>query len=63
MPVLPFIEDNENNILEIVKKAADSGARGLFIHILELHYVIISENIIYSKLDSIFPQYELFKAI
>ena len=30
MPVLPFIEDNENNILSIVEKAAASGARFIY---------------------------------
>lgn len=30
MPVLPFIGENENNILEIVKRAADSGAKFIY---------------------------------
>lgn len=30
MPVLPFIEDNERNILEIVRQGAQSGARFIF---------------------------------
>lgn len=30
MPVLPYLEDNEDNILEIVRRAAESGARFLY---------------------------------
>lgn len=54
MPVLPFIEDNENNILEIVKQAADSGARFIYPYF----GVTLRHNqreYYYSKLDSIFP--------
>ncbi len=30
MPVLPFLEDNEENVLEIVRQAAESGARFIY---------------------------------
>ena len=30
MPVLPFLEDNEENVLEIVRRAAENGARFIY---------------------------------
>lgn len=54
MPVLPFIGDNENNILEIVKRAADSGAKFIYPYF----GVTLRHNqreYYYNKLDSIFP--------
>jgi DNA repair photolyase len=30
MPVIPFLEDNENNILKIIKKANESGAKFIY---------------------------------
>ena len=54
MPVLPFIEDNENNILEIVKQAADAGARFIYPYF----GVTLRHNqrqYYYNQLDSIFP--------
>lgn len=54
MPVLPFIEDNENNILEIIKQAADSGARFIYPYF----GVTLRHNqreYYYNKLVSAFP--------
>lgn len=54
MPVLPFIEDNESNILEIVKRAADSGAKFIYPYF----GVTLRHNqreYYYNKLESIFP--------
>ncbi len=54
MPILPFIEDNEENIIDIVEKGASSGAK----------YIIASFGMTlrdrqrvyyYNKLDELFP--------
>jgi DNA repair photolyase len=61
MPVLPFIEDNEQNIKAIVERAADAGAR----YILPGFGVTLRDRqrrYYYAKLDQLFPglrpQYE-----
>ena len=54
MPVLPFIEDNEENILGIVRKAALSGARFIY----PAFGVTLRENQrdwFFKKLDSLYP--------
>lgn len=54
MPVLPFITDNEENILEIVRMAKESGARFLYPDF----GVTLRQNqrlYFYARLDELFP--------
>lgn len=54
MPVLPFIEDNEENILEIVRRANDSGAKFIY----PAFGVTLRQNQrdwYFEKLDELFP--------
>jgi len=54
MPVLPFIEDNEKNIREIIEKAAGSGAK----YVLAAFGVTLRDrqrDHFYQQLDRIFP--------
>lgn len=54
MPILPFIEDNENNIKEIVAQAHDNGAKFIY----PAFGVTLRQNQrqwYYDKLDKLFP--------
>ena len=54
MPVLPFIEDNQNNILAILEQAKECGAS----YILPSFGVTLRDrqrNFFYDKLDTHFP--------
>ncbi|MHC1746995.1 MAG: radical SAM protein [Cellulosilyticaceae bacterium] len=54
MPVLPFLEDNEENILEIIKRAHESGAKFIY----PAFGMTLRENQrewYYDKLDEAFP--------
>ncbi len=55
MPILPFIEDNEENIRQIVRRAADAGAS----YILASFGVTLRDRqraYYYDKLDKAFPE-------
>ena len=54
MPILPFINDTKENILDIIKKAKDSGARFIY---PALGMTLRSGNreYFYSKLEQLFP--------
>lgn len=54
MPLLPFLEDNEENVLQILKKAADAGATFVY----PSFSVTMRQNqrdYFYEKLDLLFP--------
>lgn len=54
MPILPFLEDEPENIRQIIQKAADSGAR----YIIPAFGMTLrpgSRDYYYQKLDSLFP--------
>ena len=58
MPLLPFLEDNENNIISIVQQAHQSGARFIY----PSFGVTLRQNQrdwYYKKLDEIFPNENL----
>lgn len=58
MPVLPFLEDTNENISEIVRKAADAGARFIY----PAFGVTLRENQrewYYTKLEQLFPGEDL----
>ena len=55
MPILPFIEDNEENILGIIHKAHESGARFIY----PAFGVTLRQNqrdYFYDRLDELFPE-------
>lgn len=55
MPVLPFLEDNEENIMGIIEKAADSGAKFIY----PAFGVTLRDNQrewYYEKLNRLFPE-------
>lgn len=54
MPVLPFIEDNEENILEIVRHAKDSGARFIYA-MMDVTLRGNQRQWFYERLDERFP--------
>lgn len=54
MPVLPFIEDNEENLLEIVRHAADSGARFIYT-MMDVTLRGNQRQWFYERLDEQFP--------
>lgn len=54
MPVLPFIEDNEQNILDIVRRAADCGARFIYAN-MGVTLRGNQRNWFYDRLDEGFP--------
>ncbi len=55
MPILPFIEDNEDNILGIVKKASESGARFIYPG-MGVTLRMNQRDWFYEKLDVLFPK-------
>lgn len=61
MPVLPFLEDNQENIGEIIRKSEDAGARFIY----PAFGMTLRGNQrawYYQKLDELFPGEELSKA-
>lgn len=54
MPILPFIEDNESNILEIVKKASEYGVKNI-VPWLGMSLRDRQRAYYYQKLDELFP--------
>lgn len=54
MPILPFIEDNEENIYEIVKKAHESGAKFIY-PTIGMTMRLGQREYFYEKLDEHFP--------
>lgn len=60
MPVLPFLEDSEENVLEIVKRTADAG--GKFIYPAFGMTLRMNQRTYYlEKLEELFPGQELAK--
>ncbi len=55
MPILPFIEDTEDNILGIVKKARESGARFIYPG-MGVTLRMNQRDWFYDKLDRLFPK-------
>ena len=55
MPVLPFIEDNEENITEIVRLAHENGARFIYAA-FGVTLRMNQRDWYYSKLDELFPK-------
>lgn len=57
-PILPFLEDNRDNITDMIKKAKDSGAKFLY----PMMGVTLRDNqraYYYEKLEQIFPERKL----
>lgn len=59
MPILPFINDNENNIKKIVRKAHESGARFIFAYGMGLTLRGNQRDYYYKQLLGIFPNRRL----
>lgn len=55
MPVLPFIEDNEENITEIIRLANENGARFIYAD-FGVTLRMNQRDWYYSKLDELFPK-------
>ncbi len=55
MPVLPFIEDNEANIIEIIRHAHENGARFIYAA-FGVTLRMNQRDWYYSKLDELFPK-------
>lgn len=58
MPILPFLEDNSENIMGIVKRAKDCGARFIYPSI-GMTTRMNQRDWYYRKLDELFPQQKL----
>lgn len=58
MPVLPFLEDNEENLLTIVRRASDCGARFIY-PALGMTLRLNQRDYYLDKLDQLFPGQEL----
>ncbi len=54
MPILPFIEDNEENILGIVRKANENGAKFIY-PAIGMTLRLNQRDYYYEKLDELFP--------
>jgi DNA repair photolyase len=61
MPILPFINDNENNIKAIVKKASECGAKFIFAYGMGLTLRGNQRDYFYEQLIKEFPEKDFVK--
>lgn len=59
MPILPFINDTEENIVNIVRKAYDNGAKFIFAYGMGLTLRGNQRDYYYEKLIKLFPEKKL----
>ncbi|NAS18769.1 radical SAM protein [Clostridium butyricum] len=59
MPILPFINDTEENIINIVRKAYDNGAKFIFAYGMGLTLRGNQRDYYYEKLIKLFPEKKL----
>ena len=59
MPILPFINDTEENIINIVKKAYDNGSKFIFAYGMGLTLRGNQRDYYYEKLIKLFPEKKL----
>ncbi|MBV7274604.1 radical SAM protein [Clostridium sp. PL3] len=59
MPILPFINDNEDNIIKIVRKAAECGAKFIFAYGMGVTLRQNQREHFYGKLTKLFPNQNL----
>lgn len=63
MPILPFINDTEENIINIIKKAHESGAKFVFSYGLGVTLRHNQREYFYDKLKDIYGDYMVKKYI
>ncbi|MTK14166.1 MAG: radical SAM protein [Clostridiaceae bacterium] len=61
MPILPFINDNEVNIINIVRKASECGAKFILAYGMELTLRQNQRDYFYDKVTELFPNSNLAK--